>query len=550
MKEFIDQDLDFFVRGEFREANELPLEAVKIITEEIVDIQEQLGLQMNSLMTMYRDGRTGKALGFNLVNYKPNGIDCKHEDKELFLEVKSVDWNEDYGLRSIISITNTNMDKAAAFCDRKLFLGVSVWSDANDLMFIIVGQNRELGEEVKKKLQEQLKTGKSACVRPTLYRLIHTYGFKVIAVNRTKEAVANLIDPYHKETKEWLDEVIIDITDFHIDDLMVKTSKLLNQDLEWFHTGDFINTTKDDFKKICDVMDCMGIVQNLYGLKHTDTLFNIYHDSITGQLLGFDTMNIGGGGADCKMKDNSMFLEVKSTQWSDSGLIASVNFTDTTLDKAEAFRDDRLYIGVSVWKNVNELMFLVVGQNSAIGENMAASLKEGESKSFRIALSTLIKKYGFKIVPITITKEELIGMIQEINLKTFNDISLEDCFVKLEDLDLEKCRSRKSNNVNIDDFARTDMKKLSKQEITKLRRNHTDDEVDMYILLHELSRLNGGFINIGTKEIAKIIGYGKSKVHIVINKMISNGLLNRGYIYGSRAPVYSVIDIKSVMLAA
>ena len=542
---------NFLQRGEFRAADELPLKEINGITKKLVKIQKSLDIQMNTMMTMFRDGRTGRTLGFDLVNTNPHGIDCKHNNRDLYLEVKSIDWNNDRGLSTNINLTNTNEDKAQAFSDRKLFLGISVWGDVDDLMFIIIGQDKRISQEMEKKYLEQQQTGKPACYKPTLHKLIHTYGFKVIAVNREVEDVTEMIDPAHKENQEWLNNTIIDIRDFYIEEMAESSSKdLCDSDFAWFHTGDFISTTTLTFTKLYIEMSKLSRLQKKYNLKRTDTLFNIYHDSITGQLLGFDTMNIGGGGADCKMNDDSMFLEVKSIQWNELGLTTSVNFTDTTLDKAEAFRDDRLYIGISVWKNVNELMFMVVGQNRALGENMISSLKEGESKCFRIALSTLIKKYGFKIVPITITKEELIRKVQETNMKAFSDISLEECFIKLEDLNLEECRSEKSNIADMSDCVRTDMKKISRKEMTKLRNVLSKDEAAMYELLYELSRQHGGVINISTREIAKIVDYGKSKVQKVINKMVENGLLKREYIYGSKAAVYSVIDIESVMLAA
>ncbi|MBO4694836.1 MAG: hypothetical protein J5656_02790 [Clostridia bacterium] len=160
------------------------------------------------------------------------------------------------------------------------------------------------------------------------------------------------------------------------------------------------------------VLEEVAAVQEKWGKGDTDTFINELRDSIAGYCLGLDLVNTEKHGFDCKKGEKEdVFLEVKSASYDASTWGAT--FNDTTIEKAQCFKSDKLYLCLAVWKNASNLLFLVFGQNHKIGEflerkvNEFLSRKGGVRSTQTISMGQLIFKYGFDIICVNTTKEEV-----------------------------------------------------------------------------------------------------------------------------------------------
>lgn len=126
-----------------------------------------------------RDSITGYKLGFDLINTEKHGYDCKKTgDINRYLEVKAASFVSNTWQATF---NDTTLEKAETFQDKKLFLALSVWKNASDLMFICFGQNKKLGEFLYEKVEHFLGGN---TVRSTqsigLSRLIFEYDFRIL----------------------------------------------------------------------------------------------------------------------------------------------------------------------------------------------------------------------------------------------------------------------------------------------------------------------------------------------------------------------------------
>lgn len=183
--------------------------------------------------------------------------------------------------------------------------------------------------------------------------------------------------------------------------------------------------TKGEFKPIDDrfikdsVSSLQGIckVQQTYGKNDMDSLTNELHDSIVGRYLGFELVNIQKHGFDCKLNTNSdIFLESKVASYSSRSWNAT--FNDTTLEKADAFKQDNVWLALSIWMNMTDLLCICYGKNREIGDYLEQKVKAHQRKQTvrstqSIQLSSLVFRYGFKILAPSLSKEILI---QRLNL--------------------------------------------------------------------------------------------------------------------------------------
>lgn len=194
-----------------------------------------------------------------------------------------------------------------------------------------------------------------------------------------------------------------------------------------FNKGSYNPINNSFLKEGMNVLQKVAIVQKKYNKPDTDTFINELRDSITGYYLGFDMVNTEKHGFDCKhSKDGNIFLEVKSASFSAKSWQAT--FNDTTLEKAEAFKDEKLWLALSVWENACELLFIVYGQNDKIGcflEEKVNHFKAGNTvrSTQSISVKDLVVKYGFKILCVNKTKTEVENLlfIQNKTLKNLDD---------------------------------------------------------------------------------------------------------------------------------
>ncbi|MCA6071100.1 MAG: hypothetical protein LE168_01735 [Endomicrobium sp.] len=95
------------------------------------------------------------------------------------------------------------------------------------------------------------------------------------------------------------------------------------------------------------------------------------------------------------------YLEVKTASYDAESWQAT--FNDTTLEKANLFKEQNIELALSVWRTASELLFVVYGKNTGIGNFLEEKVKQFKKskKTVRstqsISISPLVLKYGFNV---------------------------------------------------------------------------------------------------------------------------------------------------------
>ncbi|MDR0483673.1 MAG: hypothetical protein LBH40_00130 [Alphaproteobacteria bacterium] len=193
-----------------------------------------------------------------------------------------------------------------------------------------------------------------------------------------------------------------------------------------FDKGNFVKINNHFMSEGIEVLQQVSKVQEKYNKHDTDTFINELRDSICGYYLGFDLVNTEKHGFDCKNSTTNKYLEVKSASFSANSW--SATFNDTTLEKAESFTNNSLYLALAIWKNASDLLFICFGQHPEIGKYLKGKIEDfNNQKSKRstqtISLTKLIFDYNFKILT-TKSKEDLLQILITKN-STFKKINPE-----------------------------------------------------------------------------------------------------------------------------
>ncbi|WP_051590851.1 hypothetical protein [Mycoplasmopsis felifaucium] len=174
-----------------------------------------------------------------------------------------------------------------------------------------------------------------------------------------------------------------------------------------------------------EVLEEVAKVQEKYNKSDTDTFINELRDSMAGHYLGYDLVNTNKHGFDCKLSVNQdIFLEVKSASFSASTW--SATFNDKTIEKAQCFQNDKVYLCLAIWKNASNLLFVVYGKNPKIGQYLQEKVEKflkgevGVRSTQTISLSQLIFEYDFDIIYINKSKEEVKSILQLKSKHFFN----------------------------------------------------------------------------------------------------------------------------------
>lgn len=193
---------------------------------------------------------------------------------------------------------------------------------------------------------------------------------------------------------------------------------MLDQELPFFNKGTFEKIDNNFMSEGVEVLQEVKVVQEKYHKNDTDTFINELRDSIVGYYLGFELINTDKHGFDCKNygegKD-AKYLEVKAASFDTSSWGAT--FNDTTLEKADAFKDKKVFLALAVWKDASDLLFICYGQNKGIGDFLEGKVrwfKSGNtvSSTQSISLSTLVNTYGFNILTVDRTRQEIMRILQ------------------------------------------------------------------------------------------------------------------------------------------
>lgn len=151
-------------------------------------------------------------------------------------------------------------------------------------------------------------------------------------------------------------------------------------------------------------------IQRKYGKTDNDTVINEARDAKVAQVLGFGNVNTDKHGWDAKM-DTEEFLEVKQSSATANHICAT--FNDTSIEKAEELGKDNVTIALAVWSSLRNLLFVVYGKNPQIGPDMKEKIIVAKEKGHirpgtqSIPMNDLLFKYGFKIKPVSMGKDDI-----------------------------------------------------------------------------------------------------------------------------------------------
>jgi hypothetical protein len=209
------QDLSLFKKGNYQPINNDFITEGHEVLQEVKMIQEKFNkADTDTFINELRDSIVGYELGMELVNTNKHGFDCKKSvGGDIWLEVKSASFSSSSWSATF---NDTNIEKAKAFQDEKLFLALAVWNGASDLLFICFGQNENLGYWLEEKVNNFYNgNGVRSTQTISISDLINKYGFKVLAVNKTKQDVYEILRYKSRALKNISRDIIYDSSNFN-----------------------------------------------------------------------------------------------------------------------------------------------------------------------------------------------------------------------------------------------------------------------------------------------------------------------------------------------
>ena len=188
--------------------------------------------------------------------------------------------------------------------------------------------------------------------------------------------------------------------------------------------GKFEQINEDFLNETFDVFALLEDIQKKYGKTDNDTIINEARDAKVAQVLGYNNINTDKHGWDAKA-DTEEFLEVKQASISSHSIGAT--FNDTTIEKTEEISKGNVTIALAVWSSLKDLLFVVHGKNAAIGEHLKQKIIHSKANNAirpgtqSITMKDLIVKFGFKVRPVSMSKEEITNTMYS-KMKTLNKI--------------------------------------------------------------------------------------------------------------------------------
>ena len=184
----------FFAKGNYKRINTNFLVEGHEILEEVSSVQEKWNKgDTDTFINELRDSMAGHYLGYELVNTDKHGFDCKKNEKEnIFLEVKSASFvASTWGA----TFNDTTIEKAKCFQTDQVYLCLAVWKNASNLLFLVYGQNENIGKFLENKVEKFLsgEGGVRSTQSISITQLVFDYGFDIVCVNKSKEQVKSML---------------------------------------------------------------------------------------------------------------------------------------------------------------------------------------------------------------------------------------------------------------------------------------------------------------------------------------------------------------------
>lgn len=196
--------------------------------------------------------------------------------------------------------------------------------------------------------------------------------------------------------------------------------------------GKFKKIDEDFMRDAFKAFEAIETVQRKYGKTDNDTVINEARDAKVSSILGYDYINTDKHGWD-SMNDDGKFLEVKQARSSSHSIGAT--FNDTSIEKTDELASGNVEVALAVWSSMKELLFIVHGINSAIGPHMKQKILTATDRgnirpgTVTISMKDLIRKFGFKVRPVSFSKEQtsefLFNKMKKLN-KEISEIPFDD----------------------------------------------------------------------------------------------------------------------------
>ena len=188
--------------------------------------------------------------------------------------------------------------------------------------------------------------------------------------------------------------------------------------------GKFEKIDENFLNETFGVFGLLETIQKKYGKTDNDTIINEARDAKVAQVLGYNNINTDKHGWDAKA-DTEEFLEVKQASISSQSIGAT--FNDTTIEKTEEISKGNVTIALAVWSSLKDLLFVVYGKNASIGEHLKHKIIQSKANNAirpgtqSITMKDLIVKFGFKVRPVSMSKDEITETLFS-KMKTLNKI--------------------------------------------------------------------------------------------------------------------------------
>jgi hypothetical protein len=193
--------MNIFEKGNFQQPSNEFQQLGLLALQSLSEFQEKFDIHdTDTTINSIRDTIVARYLDFDLINTEKHGFDAKRSQAGEFLEVKQCSlsakrwggtWND------------TNIEKAKAFSDKRLFTVVAVWRGASDLQFLVFGQNKKLGKYLFERVTQR-KDGSRSTQNIDIEKLIE-WGFSVvIPPGKNKAELLQQLSVYNKKIAKYV----------------------------------------------------------------------------------------------------------------------------------------------------------------------------------------------------------------------------------------------------------------------------------------------------------------------------------------------------------
>ncbi|MBR5704483.1 MAG: hypothetical protein IKX21_00770, partial [Deltaproteobacteria bacterium] len=181
-------------KGKYRPINHSFMTEGVAALQRLSEVQDKYGKgDIDNFLNELHDSMVGYYLGFQCINVEKHGFDCKYNmETPVFLESKvssfaASSWGATFN--------DTTLEKALAFKEKNLWLALSVWQNAADLLFICYGQHRGIGEYLERRVRAFLDEHRGVRSTQTISMgaLMRDYGFRILVTDKEPQKVASLI---------------------------------------------------------------------------------------------------------------------------------------------------------------------------------------------------------------------------------------------------------------------------------------------------------------------------------------------------------------------